>query len=118
MFDGRGDDVFTFCRHRMRHGFDRRVVGFSRATGENNIIRLGVDGLGNRFTRGIEFSMRSAAKAVAQLAGGIEAQNMNGLDECRTKSATLWLAAMYPPRDANDLENVPMMTSTSSVSPK
>ena len=43
---------------------------------------------------GCASSFRRAVSAVAQLAGGMDAEKMNGRDACRTKSATSALAAI------------------------
>ena len=43
---------------------------------------------------GCASSYRRAISAVAQLAGGMEAEKMNGRDACRTKSATSVPAAI------------------------
>ena len=49
-----------------------------------------------------------AASAQAQLAGVMDAEKMKGREVWRTNSATSRLEAIYPPRLASDLLNVPM----------
>ena len=79
----------------------RGQVALERAAGK---VRFAAGGL----EQAVLDQLIANRAAVAQLAGVIDAEKINGRELCLTYSTTSFFAAIYPPRLANDFENVPI----------
>ena len=64
VFGFTGDDVLAFFLIEVGRTFDRQVIGFGRARGENNFTRIGTNQLSNLITGDINRLLSLPAKTV------------------------------------------------------